>query len=163
MVSADPRDPIYGQPYTGTADVQTVTVTGAPTGGTFTLTFNGQTTAGIAYNAAASAVQSALVALSTIGANNVTVTGAGPYVVTFAGALAPGYQNLMTASGAGLTGGTTPGVTVTHTTLGSPMLQAPRQDGSSQTVLDMNRKVQRLITIGVNDNHYTSDGDLYHE
>ncbi len=35
-------------------------ITGAPTGGTFTLTFEGATTAAIAYNAAAAAVESAL-------------------------------------------------------------------------------------------------------
>jgi P22 coat protein - gene protein 5 len=97
---------------TGNA-VQTVTVTGAPTGGTFTLTFSGQTTAGIAYNATAAAVQTALQALSTIGTNNATVSGAsgGPYTVTFQNAL---YANTtaLTASGAGLTGGTSPGVTI---------------------------------------------------
>ncbi|WP_280389313.1 hypothetical protein [Nocardia wallacei] len=61
----------------------TVTITGSPTGGTFTLTVDGQTTTGIAYNAAASAVQSALEALSTVGTGNATVTGSagGPYSV----------------------------------------------------------------------------------
>jgi hypothetical protein len=34
-----------------------VTLTGSPTAGTFTLTYNSQTTAGIAYNATASAVR----------------------------------------------------------------------------------------------------------
>ncbi|MFI6368709.1 hypothetical protein ACIBG0_39010 [Nocardia sp. NPDC050630] len=63
----------------------TVTVPGGTTAGTFPLTFNGQTAAGIAYNAATSAVQSALEALSTIGTGNVTVTGtAGNYTVTIA-------------------------------------------------------------------------------
>jgi hypothetical protein len=80
--------------------VKTVTITGTPTGGTFTLTFNGQTTSGIAYNAAASAVQSALVALSTVGAGNATVSGSagGPYTVTFTG-----VTGTLTASGASLT------------------------------------------------------------
>lgn len=105
--------------FTAPADeVQTVTVTGA-TGGTFTLTFDGQTTAGIAYNAAASAVQSALEALSNIGAGDVTVTGTagGPYTVTFAGALADMNVPQMTADGASLTG-TSPTVTVTTSTQG---------------------------------------------
>lgn len=83
-------------------NLQTVTVTGSPTGGTFTLTYKGQTTAGIAYNAAASAVQSALTALSTVGAGNATVTGAGPYTVAFVGTLAQD-TTLLTASGAALT------------------------------------------------------------
>jgi hypothetical protein len=94
---------------TGTTNVyaeQQIEIVGAPTGGTFTLSFGGQTTSGIAYNAAASAVQSALVALSSIGSNNVTVTGqaGGPYVVAFAGTLT-GPQALITSNPASLTGG----------------------------------------------------------
>lgn len=101
-------------------EVQTVTITGSPTGGTFTLTYSGQTTAGIAYNAAASAVQSALVALSNIGSGDVIVTGSagGPYTVTFGGALADQNVAQMTASGAGLTGGTSPSVSVSTSTAG---------------------------------------------
>jgi len=110
---------LYG-PYTGTTDeVQTITVTGAPTGGTFTLTWNGQTTAAIAYNATAAVVQTALAALSNIGAGNVTVTGnaGGPYTVDFVGTLANTDVAQMTAT-ASLTGGTTPGVTIATTTAG---------------------------------------------
>lgn len=101
-------------------EVQTVTITGTPTGGTFTLTYNGQTTAGIAYNAAAAAVQSALEALSNLAPGDVTVGGGPgpgtPYTVTFASSL--GNVNQMTASGAGLTGGVDPAVAVTTTTPG---------------------------------------------
>jgi hypothetical protein len=101
-------------------EVQTVTITGSPTGGTFTLTYAGQTTAAIAYNAAASAVQSALVALSNIASGDVAVTGSsgGPYTVTFGGALADRNVAQMTASGAGLTGGSSPSVSVTTATAG---------------------------------------------
>ena len=56
-------------------EVQTVTITGTPTGGTWTLEFEGEVTSDLAYNAAASAVQAALEALPTIGAGNVTVSG----------------------------------------------------------------------------------------
>jgi hypothetical protein len=105
----------------GANEVQTVTITGAPTGGTFTLSFAGQTTAGIAYNAVASAVQTALVALSTIGAGNVAVTGGPgpttPYVVTFQGSLASMNVAQMTATGS-FTGGAAPAVAVTTTTPG---------------------------------------------
>lgn len=107
-------------PYSGTTDeVQTATVTGAPTGGTFTLTWNGQTTAAIAYNATAATVQTALAALSNIGAGNVTVTGVagGPYTVDFVGTLANTDVAQMTAT-ASLTGGTSPGVTIATTTAG---------------------------------------------
>lgn len=99
--------------YAGTSDeVQTVTVTGAPTGGTFTLTFSGQTTAAIAFNATAAQVQAALVALSNIGANDVTVTGAdgGPYTVTFGGDLADTNVAQLTSTPS-LTGGSSPSVT----------------------------------------------------
>jgi hypothetical protein len=56
--------------------VQQVQLTGAPTGGTFTLSFSGQTTAAIAYNASAATVQAALQGLSSIGSGNVLVAGA---------------------------------------------------------------------------------------
>jgi hypothetical protein len=51
-----------------TNEVQQVQITGSPTGGTFTLTFDGQTTATIAYNATAATIQSKLEGLSNIGA-----------------------------------------------------------------------------------------------
>jgi hypothetical protein len=59
----------------GTSEVQTITITGTPTGGTFTLTFAGATTSAIAYNASAATVQTALEALSTIGSGNVLCAG----------------------------------------------------------------------------------------
>jgi Phage capsid family len=103
-----------------TNEVQTVTVTGSPTGGTFTLAFRGVTTSGIAYNAASSAVQTALQGLSTIGSGNATVTGSagGPYTVTFASALAATAVDEITADGSSLTGGTDPSVTVATATEG---------------------------------------------
>ena len=87
-------------------NTQTVTL-GTQSSGTFTLTYKGQTTTTIAYNAASGAVQTALQALSTIGAGNATVAGSagGPYTVTFAAALATD-TTAMTGSGAALT---TPG------------------------------------------------------
>lgn len=62
---------------------KTVTITGGPSGGTFTITAttpNGtvttaQTTTAITQPATAATVQAALVALSNVGAGNVTVTG----------------------------------------------------------------------------------------
>lgn len=100
--------------------VQTVTIGGTPTGGTFTLSYGGQTTAAIAYNATSAAVQSALEALTTIGAGNVTVTGSagGPYTVTFVGTLKNQAIPALTASATGLTGGTSPTVTVAITSTG---------------------------------------------
>lgn len=102
----------------GVSSVQTVSLTGTPTGGTFTLTFRGQTTSTIAYNANAGTVQTALQALSSIGSGNATVTGTGPWVVTFAGDLALQAVELLIGSGSGLTGGSSPAVSVALTTPG---------------------------------------------
>lgn len=103
-------------------NVQTITITGTPTGGTFTLTFNGLTTAAIKFNATSAEVATALGALTNIGPTNLKATG-GPFpgtpvVITFEGLLGNEPQNVMTASGAGLTGGTTPAVAVVNTTPG---------------------------------------------
>ena len=88
-------------------NVQTISLVGSPTGGTFTLSLGGLGfTAPIAWNASASALQSALILL--VG-STVSVTGGGgtaPWVVTFSGALA-GPQPTMTFTSS-LTGGTSP-------------------------------------------------------
>lgn len=120
-VLAELASGLYG-PYAGrTAEAQTVTITGTPTGGTFTLTYEGATTAGIAFNATAAAVRAALEALPGVSPGQVTVTGGPgpgtPYVVTFTGG--GGDVAQMTASAASLTGGTSPAVTVTTTTAGA--------------------------------------------
>jgi hypothetical protein len=109
-------------PGAAVADVQTLTISGNPTGGTFTLAFGGQTTQTIPFNATAAQVQAALTALSSTGAGNVTCTG-GPLpgssvTITFAGALAPGAQPAITVGNNSLTGGTTPAPAVAHTTPG---------------------------------------------
>lgn len=117
--------PIITLTSAGTDEVQTVSITGTPTGGTFTLTFGGATTAPIVYNATAAAVDSALEALGSIGTGGVTVTGGpGPataWTVTFTGVLASSNVAPITGSATGLTGGTTPTVTVTTTTPGVPV------------------------------------------
>jgi hypothetical protein len=94
----------------GTSAVQLVTVTGTPTGGTFTLSFAGQITAPIAFNASAAAVQAALEALSIISAGNVSVSGAGPFTVSFVNALATTPVPTIVGNGTNLTGGTAPSV-----------------------------------------------------
>lgn len=91
------------------------TITGTPTGGTFTLTYGGDTTAAIAYNAAASAVESALEALDSIVSGSITVTGSagGPYTI-----VGLGDDSELTADGASLTGGTSPDVTIDESVAG---------------------------------------------
>lgn len=76
------------------------------TGGTFTLTYDGQTTANIAYNASTAAVQGALEALSNIAPGDVVVSGsAGSYNVEFRGTLAGTNVTKMVADSTNLTGG----------------------------------------------------------
>lgn len=106
-----------------TSETQTITISGTPTGGTFTLTFDGQTTAPIAFDAVNTAVDTALEALSNLEVGDVTVSGGPgpgtPFVVTFLASL--GDVPLMTANGAGLIGGTAPTVVVTAGTPGDSM------------------------------------------
>lgn len=112
---------VYQGGGTAVNEVQTITVTGTPTGGSYTLAFGGQTTATIPYNATATQVQNALRALSTIGPTGVNVTGGPhpgtPVVVTFVGNLAGRNVPALVATGA-FTGGSSPAVAVATTTPG---------------------------------------------
>lgn len=95
-------------------EVQKVMLQGA-TVGTFTITFSGQTTSALAFNASAATVQTALRALSNInGANvNVSLTGSA-YTLTFVGSLADANQPQVTVNKAGLS----PSAVVVQTTAG---------------------------------------------
>src|SRR5205807_3558278 len=75
-------------------------------GGTFALTYGGQT-ATLNYNATATDVRNALEGLDGIGTGNVTVTGGNgePFTITFVGTLANAASSPLTADGSGLTGG----------------------------------------------------------
>src|SRR6185369_3608707 len=67
--------------------VNTITPNTAPDAGTFTITYNGQTTTALDYNASAADIQAALIALSNIPASGVIVTGtmATAVTITFSG------------------------------------------------------------------------------
>ncbi|MFI5778698.1 phage tail tube protein [Nocardia sp. NPDC051570] len=111
--AADDKEGLYGFTCTLTGKGQhkkiakptaptakTITLPSGSTGGTFTVTVDGQSTPGIAYNATAAAVKTALEALSTVGAGKAEVTGSagGPYTVNL-----PGTVSTVTASGTSLT------------------------------------------------------------
>lgn len=103
------------------ADVQTVTETGTPSGGTFTLSVLSVQTAPLSYSASSGAVAAALNALPGIATVGGVTASGGPLpataiVVTFVN---QGIQPLILAQSSGLTGGTTPLVSVAHTTPGS--------------------------------------------
>jgi hypothetical protein len=103
----------------GTSEVQTITITGGPTGGTFTLTYDGQVTDPLDFDASAGEVDSALEALTNLAPGDVTVTGGPgpdtPWVVTFAAAL--GNVSTLVANGS-FTGGVDPAIGVVVTTPG---------------------------------------------
>jgi hypothetical protein len=109
---------------TGAAnEVQTLTITGTPTGGTFTLIFGSETTSALDFDFTAAEIDTALEALDNIGAGDVTCSGGPlpgtPVVITFGGNLANAKMPLMTTDDALLTGGTDPTATVARTTTGA--------------------------------------------
>jgi hypothetical protein len=93
---------------------QTIMTYGNPTGGTFTLTFNGSTTSSLQWNSTAAQVQTALQALGNIGAGNVLCSG-GPFptvpiFITWAATLAASYYQ--------------PPITITPSLTGDPAATA---------------------------------------
>lgn len=140
-------DGVFDTADQGRNEIQTATITGTPTGGTFTLTYNGATTAAIAYNAAASAVESALRALSTIDDCNVSGSAGGPYSVEFTGNLAKQDLAAMTADGSSLTGGSSPGVTIATSQAG----RASKKIGQVISAFgNVSQTVQRLLRVKTN-------------
>jgi DNA-binding beta-propeller fold protein YncE len=94
----------WGADVGGLNEQQRVTV--SATGGSLTLTFAGQTTAPIAFNASGLAVRTALLGLSNVETGEVDVSGgAGTWTVEFTGALSGTDHAEMSADPAGLTGG----------------------------------------------------------
>ena len=104
-----------------TDEVQTISISGTPTGGTFTLTYDGETTAALDFDASAAEVETALEALSNIGTDNVSCSGGPlpdtPVTVTFTGTLGDTNVVLLTAE-ASLSGGTSPAIAIAETTQG---------------------------------------------
>ena len=103
---------------------QTLTIVGGPTGGSFTLTFGAATTGNLPHNASAVEIQAALQSLSTIGKDNVKVVGnpGGPFVISFQGDLAFTDVATIGVNAAGLTGGSSPNVSIVETTKGSTVV-----------------------------------------
>lgn len=113
----------------GTNEVQTITFGGTPTGGTFLISFAGETTSAITWSATNATlvanILAALNALSNIYVGDVAVAvgtavaGIGTITVTFQGTLAKTDVALMTATSS-LTG-TSPTVGIAETTPGVPL------------------------------------------
>jgi hypothetical protein len=119
---------VYVASLAGVSEQQTVTLEGAPTGGSFTLEFEGQKTAvlevvgGVAPSG--EQVEAALAELPGIGAGNVSVFQSGElpetvtYTLVFQGALASRALPQLACDGFALKGGTTPACTTAITTAG---------------------------------------------
>lgn len=95
------------------SEVGTITKAGTVTGGTFTISVDGSTTAAIAYNAANATILAALNAIPTVQPGDVVLTGGGAASVstgaltlTFGGRLA-GKAIVVSTGSASLTGGGT--------------------------------------------------------
>jgi microcystin-dependent protein len=118
-------------------DVQTLSLSGGPTGGSFTLAYAGQTTAAIAWNALAANVQAALVALSSIGSGNVACTGGplpGAVTITFQGTLGNSSRPTIVVAANNLTGGAAPQPNIVHTTIGSGAAYALAATGGAAAI-----------------------------
>src|SRR5215210_668301 len=132
-----------------TDETQTIRVNATTTGGTFTLTFDGQTTAPIPFNASAATIAAALGALSNIGTANIQVTGTGTVNTANQTALWKGSfeeQDVatLTSDASGLTGGT-PTVTIATTRQGG-LFRAPFTDAarSALNTNDLRGKINRI-------------------
>jgi hypothetical protein len=143
-----------GTPSAGTDEVQTITFGGTPTGGTFTLTFQGVTTAAISWSATngtlVSNIDTALEALSTVGTGGVTTAvgtmtaGIGTITATFTGGnLTKKLLSVMTADASSLTG-TSPTVSVAVTTPGVDATY--RGLGAGAVVVDTTNKLLYINT-----------------
>ena len=106
------------------SDVQIISVSGAPTAGTFQLAFDGQTTAPVPFDATAAQIETALAGLSNVGASGVRLLGqrfapGASVTVTFAGPLSVGAQPVISLAGSTLTGAGSPTVELAHTVTGA--------------------------------------------
>jgi len=105
-----------------TDEVQQVAVAGA-TSGTFLLSYQGNSTAALPFNASNAAVTSALEAVPGIGAGNVLVqNGPGTWDITFRAGMGERDVTELVPDGSGLVGAT-PTITVTTTTPGQPPIE----------------------------------------
>lgn len=123
---------LAGAPGAGTDEVQTLTIGGTPTGGSFRLSFKSRVTSAIAWSSTNATlianIDAALEALSSIGTGGVTTAvgtmtaGIGTATLTFVGAKGKRAQPLVVVHSNDLEGTaptlaiaeTTPGVTAGH-------------------------------------------------
>jgi hypothetical protein len=116
-----------GAPTAGTTEVQTLTIGGTPTGGSFILAYDGYNTAAIPWSATnatlIASIDAALEALPNIGTGGITTAagtvtaGIGTITLTWAGNQVLEAVNTITVASNSMTG-TSPTVAVAETTPG---------------------------------------------
>ena len=113
-----------GAPGDGTSEIQSLDITGSPTGGTFKIEFDGHISGDINHDDDAAAVELVLEAMDNTGAGACTVAGTNPnFGITFGANLAKLavpeftlYENLLTGGSTPTVAPSTdtPGVTAAH-------------------------------------------------
>ena len=110
----------YPSDTAATQEQQTMSRVSSPTSGTYTLTYEGQTTSAIAYNANTDTIKAALEALSTVNVDDITVAGGANGLadgdVTFSFSTNLGDVSMIYADGSNLVAAGDP--TMTETTKG---------------------------------------------
>lgn len=141
------------------SEVQTITISGTPTGGTFTLFFpigdeTSNTSTSIAHNATRDAIQLILENITSIGIGNVKVYGGPlpdtPIEIHFTGDLAYRDVPKLTALSA-LTGGTAPTITVVTSLSGVDQAEetvsiSPRDQQYLREALDRIKPVTTIVS-----------------
>ena len=119
----DSKLKVDGFPSTSAvAEVQRLAKTTRPTAGSFTLTYDGYTTAALAYNATLAQIQAVLEALPNVNAGDITVSGkrldeSGDTIFTFSNTL--GDVSLISINPSGLTPSANSNYIMTEETKGS--------------------------------------------
>jgi hypothetical protein len=121
--NANVNDHVVGFLFDKGTERQTINIDDATSGGNFTLTIFGETTANILFSAAPSDIKTSLEALNSIAVGDITMIGIGmgptnDWVVTFTGLLDNQDIPLIVGTNFDMTGGSSTVVTVTETIKG---------------------------------------------
>jgi PKD repeat protein/type 1 glutamine amidotransferase len=150
-----------------TNENQTVRTLNA-TGGTFTITFDGQTTGPIPFNASNAQTLAALEALSNVAPGDVVVTGnplnTANQTINFRGAFTETDVPQITTDASGLTGGATPPTAPAATTQQGNLFNSPHVDArrSAYNTNDLRGKVLR-IKVDASGSYSVPKGNLFPE
>ena len=103
------------------SEVQTISLTGSPTGGTFTVTYGTATSGDVAYDADGATLSGIFDGLATLPASGAVAANPASLVYTVTFNANWGNASQISCSGTGLTGGTSPACVGATTTHGVPL------------------------------------------